>query len=485
MSAYPISWREPAPIFDMNPNIVSYRPASAQLVRSETIESPKAPKSDTLARLWALPVEEVEATLSRRYRKSKPNCSLLSFLQNPENGVARVQAAALVLQELSGGTEDASTTTSLVVRYVQAHRLWTEHPDPFVDSLEAFLGTIGGIRYVRAGTASDDCPQSTRARYIRVIEKHWGSDWFEKIPAGMKDSTWSRASDCSHQLLRLIATAAKNGVQLETAKHAWARSIRRRRDEIVRKELRMRCSRSPFITTDDVRSLDLTPDVDQQDHRSSGRVCSDKPVGDRLKVDTVVLGTKRRASPSRLIYADDTARRKRRKQFRQDFDVDSRTRALAGDDNDLLVSGYVGCGQRTDEDQIASCTSPDRRESFTRMAFLSEDTRLAANVAAHDLRQSHVDSSRTVACDGPSVAVKLRRVIQSLVLQNKNSTSIGLAGHCCTGCRSKIDVLDEMINGVIRVASLVENLTDHKSDGLEPDDPRNTDLIHAAPQCLE
>lgn len=396
-----------------------------------------------------------------------------------------MQAAALVLQELAGGTENAATTTSLVVRYVQAHRLWTEHPDPFVDSLEAFLGTIGGIRYVRAGTANDECPQSPRARYIRVIEKHWGSDWFEKIPAGMKDSTWSRASDCSHQLLRLIAATAKNGVQLETAKHAWARSIRRRRDENVRKELRMRCSRSPFITTDDVRSLDLTPDVDQQDHRSSGKVCSDKPAGDQFGVDPGVLGTKRHASPSRVVYVDDTARRKRRKQSRQDFDVDSRTRAPADDDNCSLVSDYARWDQRTDGDQIASYASPARRESFTRMAPLSVDTRLVAHVAAHDLLRSHVDSSRTLVCDGPSVAVKLRRVIESLALQDKNSTSLGLAGRCCTGCRSKIDVLDEMIDGVIRVTSLFEDLTEHKSDGLEPENPRNTNLIHSAPQCLD
>ena len=182
---------------------------------------------------------------------------------------------------------------------------------------------------------------------------------------------------------------------------------------------------------------------------------------------------------------DDTARRKRRKQSRQDFDVDSSTRAPSDYDNGSLMSDLVRWDQRTDGDQIASYASPARRESFTRMAPLSVDTRLVAHVAAHDLLRSHVDSSRTLVCDGPSVAVKLRRVIESLALQDKNSTSLGLAGRCCTGCRSKIDVLDEMIDGVIRVASLVANLTDHKSDGPKPDNPRNTDLIHAAPRCLE
>ena len=485
MSAYPISWREPAPILDMSQNTVSYSPASARLVWSGTARLPKVPASGPLARLWALPIEEAEAKLSRRYRKNDPNCSLLSFLQTPGNGITRVQAAALVLQELADGSEDASAITSLVVRYVHAHRIWTDHPDPAVDSLEAFLGTIGGIRYVRAGAANDECPQSTRARYVRQIEKHWGSDWFEKIPAGMKDSTWSRASDCSHQLLRLIAAAAKNGVQLEAAKHAWARSIRRRRDESVRKELRMRCSRSPFITTDDVRSLDLTPDVDQRDHRSSGKVCSDEPIGDQLNVDPGVLGTKRRASPSRLIYVDDTAQRKRRRQFRQDFYVDSRTCTPAGDDNGSLVSDRVGFDQRTDDDRGISLPSPVHGESSARTALLSGDTRPVAHVAADDLLLSHVRSSSTLLCYGPSIAVKLRRVIESLVSQDKSSMSIRLAGRCCTGCRSKIDVLDEMIDGVIRVASLVEELTDHGSDGFEPKNLRDTGLIQSASQCLK
>lgn len=483
MSAHPISWREPAPILDMSQNVVSYSPASAQLASSGTVRLPKAPAGKRLARLWAFPVEEVEATLSRRHRKNKSGCSLLSFLQNPDNGITRVQAAALVLQELAGSTEDASTTTSLVVRYVQAHRLWTEHPDPFVDSLEAFLGTIGGIRYVRAGTANDDCPQSTRARYIRVIEKHWGSDWFEKIPAGMKDSTWSRASDCSHQLLRLIAAAAKNGVQLETAKHAWARSIRGRRDESVRKELRMRCPRSPFITTDDVRSLDLTPDVDQQDHRSRGVDCSDEPVGDQLEADPSVTGTKRNASSSsREIYTNDIARWKRRKQLRRDFDTDSCARAPADDRNDSLGSDHVRRIQTTGGNRIVSSPSPDRRESFAPTALFSGDTRPAAHVATDDLLQSSVRPSGTLLCDGPSFAIKLCRVIESLALQEKDSTSIRFAGRCCTSCRSKIDVLDEMVNGVIRVANLLVDLTDHENDCIEPGNLPTSGFMPSAQQ---
>jgi hypothetical protein len=65
----------------------------------------------------------------------------------------------------------------------------------------------------------------------------------------------------------------------------------------------------------------------------------------------------------------------------------------------------------------------------------------------------------------------LRRVIETLTSRDKeNSTPIKLAGCCCTSCRSKIDVLDEMISGVVRVARLLENLTGHEISVTEPGD---------------
>jgi hypothetical protein len=74
-------------------------------------------------------------------------------------------------------------------------------------------------------------------------------------------------------------------------------------------------------------------------------------------------------------------------------------------------------------------------------------------------------------CDGPAVATKLRGLIETLTSREKeDSTSVKLAGYCCTGCRSKIDVLDEMISGVVRVARLLENLTGHQIGVTEPGD---------------
>lgn len=457
----PLSWT------NMNQNIFSYPPEPTQLDLSQTTSSSQALAGESLARLWTLPIEEVEAALSRRYRKSDPNRSLLSFLRNPGNGITRVQAAASIFEELADGTEDVSTVTPLVVRYVQAYRLWTDHPDPAVDSLEALLGTLGGVRYVRAGAVIGIPSQSPRSRDIRMIEKHWGSDWFEKIPADMKDSTWSRASDCSHQLLRLIATDAKNGVELETAKCAWARSIRRRRDESVRKELRMRCPRFPFIITDDVRPLSRTLSVDRQDGYTSGTIHPDEPVKEQL----VAPGSKRSEPSTRELCAKMPAQPKRHKRSRRDFDADYHTHTAAGNRDCARASDDEIWKQRRDADRKMLMPLPHRKEPRPRAVLsLGESTFVRPHTAKVELRSS-VGSMDVVLCDGPAVATKLRHVIETLTSREKeDSTSVKLAGCCCTGCRSKIDVLDEMISGVVRVARLLENLTGHQISVTEPGD---------------
>jgi hypothetical protein len=465
--ACPISWSGQAPVLNMNQNIVSYPPASIHPGPSQTASSSQAPTGDSLAHLWTLPIEEVEATLSRRYRKSDPNRSLLSFLQDPGSGITRVQAAAFVFEELADGTEDISTIAPLVVRYVQAYRLWNDHPDPTVDSLEALLGTLGGVRYVRAGTVIGTSSQSPRSRDIRMIEKQWGSDWFEKIPGEMKDSTWSRASDCSHQLLRLIATDAKNGVELETAKCAWARSIRRRRDESVRKELRMRCPRFPFIITDDVRPLSRTPSVDRQDRYTGEMICSDEPVKKQL----VAPGSNRSDPSMRELCANMPTQPKRQKRSRQDFGIDGRTHVPAGDSDRARASDNDTWKQRRDVQRKMLVPLPHRKEPRLRVILSPGESTSVRPHAANVVIRSSVCSMDVVLCDGPTVAAKLRRVIETLTSRDKeNSTSIKLAGCCCTSCRSKIDVLDEMISGVVRVARLLESLTGHQISVTEPGD---------------
>ena len=96
------------------------------------------------------------------------------------------------------------------------------------------------------------------------------------------------------------------------------------------------------------------------------------------------------------------------------------------------------------------------------MLSLGERTVARSHTAKVKIRGS-TGPMDTVLCDGPVIATELRRVIETLTVQEKeDSTLVKLAGCCCTGCRSKINVLDEMISGVIRVAKLLENLTGHQ-----------------------
>jgi hypothetical protein len=347
----------------MDRNVVSYEPLPAQVSQPRSTSLLEAATSDILARLQTLPIKDVEAALSRQYRKSDPDCSLLSYLRTLGNGFTHAQAATRILEELADGMEDVSTTTSLVVRYVQAHRLWTNHPNPAVDSLEALLGTVDGIQYVQAGTVIGTSSQLMRARAIRLIEKHWGSDWFEKIPADMKDTTWSRASDCSHQLLRLIAANAKQGVELDAAKCAWAQSIRRRRDERVRKELRMRCPRFPFIITDDVRSVNHVLGLDRQACHTSEIVYPEELAEDQLRAELVTPGSKRSAPFVPELCANEPGQRKRQKRPQQDSGVDNRTHGHADDNNGGRVSDNGRWKQRRDGNQFVRVPLADDDES--------------------------------------------------------------------------------------------------------------------------
>jgi hypothetical protein len=81
-------------------------------------------------------------------------------------------AATSLLKELADGVEDVSTCTALVVRYVQAHRLWEDHPNPAIDSLETLLGTVDGIQYIQAVAVVGTSSQFMRARTAVLIEQH-------------------------------------------------------------------------------------------------------------------------------------------------------------------------------------------------------------------------------------------------------------------------------------------------------------------------
>jgi hypothetical protein len=242
---------------------------------------------DVFSRLEAVPLTDVEAILSRQTRRHQPGCSILSYLQDPGQGHTTASAATNLLEELADGVEGISTTTALVVRYIQGHRLWESHPNPAIDSLQALLGTVDGFQYIQAAAVIGTSSQFMKAKIIALIEGHWGSQWFEQIPTTMRDHEWGRASDCSHNLLTLIAANAEQGITLSDACEGWAKSIARRRDESIRQEMKMRWPRVPYIIPEDVRSLNRILKPDQQGRRTVDMFYPDKMAEDQFSVELV------------------------------------------------------------------------------------------------------------------------------------------------------------------------------------------------------
>jgi hypothetical protein len=264
------------------------RHETLQDTRSQTERRARADTGDLQARLDLIPLRDIEDQLSRRFRTTQPDCSILECLNGWDGTLASHRAASIVLEELADSTEHAALTSALVYRYVQAHSLWKGHPDPRVTSAETFLDTLDNSDYVKANIVIGSSADLSKQRSLRVLEDTWGTDWFEKIPTELCDPRWVRAEECSKRLLSQMTTNARRGYSLEKAIDHWTRSIQRRTDEDARREHRISLPRSHYIILDDVRSLnerDPSDDSDTQDARQSA--IPDSPKDDRLRVELV------------------------------------------------------------------------------------------------------------------------------------------------------------------------------------------------------
>lgn len=442
----------------MTQDIIPYQHAPANQTGSQVASLSQVAANDVFAALQTFSIDHVEATLARRYLKRRPDCSVLSYLRNPGDGLTHAQAAADVLEELADGVEDVSTVTSLVVRYVQAHRLWTDHPNPAVNSLEALLGTVDGIQYVQAGTVIGTSSQLMRARALRMIEKHWGADWFARIPDDMKDPAWSNAGDCSHQLLRLIAANAKQQIPFSVARDAWASSIARRRDERVRKELRMRCPRSPFIITDDVRSLNQIHDPAKRGRRTTDVFYPEEPAEHQLIVELVTAGSKRGAPPA-------TTKSARQKRQRVQPDSLDPAHPIDNLDNGWRISEDGRWRLRRDGNQllrvpVSSADVPSNQAA----SFSSGLTENAIDDTDGQAQPAAMVSGRD-RCRGPAIALRLRQITKMLAESTQDQSVVATGdAYCCARCEPFVGPLSEVLGEVTRIAASLGAVTDHHPD---------------------
>ena len=119
--------------------VVRYQPPTPRDTRSQVDRVARADAGDLQARLELIPLESAEAELARRCCKHQPDRSILSYLRHPGDGVARYQAASAVLEALADHTEDTALESALVFRYVEAHALWNDYPNPAIRSAEELV----------------------------------------------------------------------------------------------------------------------------------------------------------------------------------------------------------------------------------------------------------------------------------------------------------------------------------------------------------
>jgi hypothetical protein len=469
----------------MTGDLVPYKSPTAHHTRSQASKAANPSSEDILSRLETIPLTEVEAILSRQTRKHQPECSLLSYLQEPGQVHTAASAATNLLEELADGVEGISTTTALVVRYVQAHRLWEAHPNPAIDSLQALLGTVDGFQYIQAAAVIGTSSQFMKAKIITLIEGHWGSQWFEEIPAAMKDHDWARASDCSHNLLTLMAANAEQDIALASACDGWAKSIARRRDERIREETKMRWPRVPYIIPEDVQSLNRILKPDQQGRRTVDMFYPDKMAEDQFNVELVPrkqqlqfrtgyagcgpsAGKKRKHSTKvPLARAKDTD-----PQGDRVGDVDGWRLAKDGKwmlkrDGKQVIRKQIQIVEDRSTPISSDCSSGE--SSLDRLTTNPKENTPDDDLTDNSKRRR--DSAGMVSrasCEGPRLANALRELVKILEEGTSDIPAItAMAECCCDTCSPQLRMVNSILGDLKRVASLLEATVKHTIRGAE------------------
>lgn len=357
------------------------------------------------ARLDLMPLDMVESELkSRRRNTYQEDCSILDFLQNPGGGLTKAQAAAEILNELADQTEQISFDSALVWRYVQLNSLWDTHINPGLRSAEAFLNSLDQNALVRinivVGTSTDNAKRGS----LTLIEKHWGLDWYDKIPVSIRPSP-DGLHTCSKRMLGQIAANCKKGHSLTKAIAGWEEAIRRRTDETERKRLKIRSSRTKTLTVEDVATLNK-PFRDEDQGRRTHEMFFPELEEDRLELMPTRLDTlPPKSGPS---YSKDSRPLKKRR------------RTTKGEQSDQTDQAKTGQEREADASRVVS--KDDKWEN--------------KKVRDHLIRQpvenasSDTPSKPTTTCDGEGVAAILVDLVGTLNLFcDKDKTS-----QCCDRC---------------------------------------------------
>ena len=220
----------------------------------------RADAGDFQARLELVSPRETETELARMRRRDKPNQTVLDFLRHPGDGITPAQAAARVLNEFTTQTEEISTETLYVWRYVQLNEMWKPHENPKNRSLKAFAKSLDQEDLLMALLMMGTITQSNKRQSILAIHRSWGLDWFDSIPKDLLPPDVTSPAHLSKRLLLQIAVTCKRGVSLDDAINQWKESLEARLGGRVQRASRdSRISQKRYILPDDINRLYQTP----------------------------------------------------------------------------------------------------------------------------------------------------------------------------------------------------------------------------------
>jgi len=467
--------------------VVRYVSPTPRETRSQQDRLAKANAGDLRARLDLITLESAEEALDRRRYKYQPERSILSYLQDPGDGLAKYQAASSILEQLADETENAGFDSALVFRYIDSHGLWRDHPSSEVRSAEDLVRQLGNSDLVQANIVIGTSTQSAKRNCARMIAASWGPDWFQKIPTTIKDPLWSRAEECSKRTLTQIAANVKHGVTLEKAVESWTQAIEKRNDPAVRRINRSRSRVTPHLMPDDIAILNLAAEDQGADGRAPEPLQPIETREDTLRVEVIAPSTPK-PPPSRPDYSIGSQPRKTRKRRRLRGKKGDETRSQ---DEERTEGGWVKISKRSMVKRVRNhrirkaVTEADRVESESNChdtPLRKLDDRLTPPSAQPPSAQvvniaSEHRSRRHPTCDGPAVALMFRKFIE-LCNEIPSLDNDGASERkCCDACRPLvIQDFSRLRSELENWAAELERVESHTSDGEVIDPSQEHDI---------
>lgn len=221
----------------------------------------RADAGDFEARLALVTLQDTEIELARMRRRDQPDQTVLDFLQHPGDGITPAQAATQVLNELTRQTENISTETLYVWRYIQLNEIWKTHDNPTIrSSFKAFIKSLDQEDLLMTLLMMGTIIQNDKRQSLLAIYGSWGLNWFKSVPRDILPDDVTSPTDLSRRLLLQIAATCKRNISLDDAVKQWRESLEARLGGRVQRASRnSRISQKRYILPDDINRLYRTP----------------------------------------------------------------------------------------------------------------------------------------------------------------------------------------------------------------------------------